>query len=93
METELNRQQICATLGVSESTIRRLEHQGLPFTPVGVRSHRYNLDECKTWLRTQYAPGVDPPALPRRQREIWKMSKEFSDLCKNVKLRVRPSEE
>lgn len=28
--SELTRQQICATLGVSESTIRRLEHQGLP---------------------------------------------------------------
>jgi hypothetical protein len=26
--SELNRQQICAALGVSESTIRRLEHIG-----------------------------------------------------------------
>ena len=42
---ELNRQQIRAELGVSESTIRRLEQQGMPFTPVGVRSKRYDLEE------------------------------------------------
>lgn len=93
LETELNRQQICAALGVSESTIRRLEGLALPFTPVGVRSKRYNLNECKTWLRTQYVPGVDPRALPRRSREIWKAGKEFSELCRNVKLRVQPSED
>jgi hypothetical protein len=63
IETELNRQQICAALSVSESTIRRLEGLGLPFTPVGVRSHRYNLEECKTWLRTQYVPGAKEPVL------------------------------
>jgi len=91
METELNRQQICAALGVSESTIRRLEHEGLPFTPVGVRSHRYNLEECKTWLRTQSVLGVDPFALPRRPREVWKASKEFEESCRNVKIRVVPS--
>lgn len=91
METELNRQQICAALGVSESTIRRLEHLGLPFTPVGVRSKRYNLEECKTWLRTQYVPGADAQVLVGQSRDLWKMSKEFTEACKNVKLRVRPS--
>ncbi len=30
---DLNRQQLCAALGVSESTIRRLELLGLPYTP------------------------------------------------------------
>jgi hypothetical protein len=49
--TELNRQQICAALGVSESTSCRLEQIGLPYTPVGVRSKRYDLDECKAWLK------------------------------------------
>lgn len=91
METELNRQQICAELGVSESTIRRLEHLGLPFTPVGVRSKRYNLDECKTWLRTQYVPGAGAQVMVGQSRGAWKMSKEFEEMCKNVKLRVYPS--
>jgi hypothetical protein len=49
--SELNRQQICAALGVSESTIRRLEQIGLPYTPVGARLKRYDLDECKAWLK------------------------------------------
>lgn len=91
METELNRQQICAALGVSESTIRRLEHEGLPFTPVGVRSHRYNLEECKQWLKTQYAPGAKAPVLIGSSRGMWKIGKEFEESCRNVKLRVTPS--
>ena len=43
--SELTRQQLCAALGISESTVRRLEQDGLPFTPVGVRSKRYDLAE------------------------------------------------
>ena len=51
MAANLNRQQICAELGISESTIRRLEILGLPYTPVGLRAKRYDLAECKKWLR------------------------------------------
>jgi phage terminase Nu1 subunit (DNA packaging protein) len=91
METELNRQQICAALGVSESTIRRLEGLGLPFTPVGVRSKRYNLDECKTWLRTQYAPRTDAQVPAGQSRDIRKMGNQFIESCKGQKLRVYPS--
>lgn len=36
MLIELSRQQLCAALGISESTVRRLELQGLPYTPVGL---------------------------------------------------------
>lgn len=48
---DLTRQQLCAALGISESTVRRLELLGLPFTPVGLRAKRYDLGECKHWLR------------------------------------------
>jgi hypothetical protein len=92
METELNRQQICAALGVSESTIRRLEGLGLPFTPVGARSKRYNLDESKTWLRTQYVPSADAQVLVGQSRNLRKMGDEFIESCKGRKLRVYPSE-
>jgi hypothetical protein len=91
METELNRQQICAALGVSESTIRRLEHLGLPFTPVGVRSKRYNLDECKTWLRTQYVPGSTAPSAVGGSHDLKQMTAEFVESCKGRKLKVYPS--
>ena len=87
---ELNRQQICAALGVSESTIRRLESQGLPYTPVGVRSKRYDLNECKQWLRAnqcqfgQTKTGVSMLA-------SWSMGKGFTESLRKVQLRVMPS--
>lgn len=58
--SDLNRQEICAALGCSESTIRRLEQAGLPFTALGVRSKRYNLDECKAWLRGHFGASATP---------------------------------
>lgn len=65
--SEMNRQQLCAALNISESTVRRLEQQGLPFTPVGVRSKRYELEECKAWLREAFGGG--PVIAPRENRE------------------------
>ncbi len=47
---ELNRQQFCAAMGISESTVYRLELLGLPFTPIGKRGKRYDLAECKRWM-------------------------------------------
>lgn len=87
---ELNRQQICAELGVSESTIRRLEKVGLPFTPVGARSHRYNLAECKAWLRL-HGPGGPSPTASISALELEKKAAEFAESCKGMKLRVKPS--
>ncbi len=86
--TEMNRQQICAALGVSESTIRRLEQLGLPYTPVGVRSHRYDLGECKTWLKAN-PPGATA-AVPRAP--AWAPSSELSNFPRKRPLRVMPSE-
>lgn len=88
--TALNRQQICAELGVSESTIRRLEQLGLPFTPVGVRSHRYDLEECKAWLREHFGGGSVVVAR-RRPEPQSKVGKEFLEACRKVKLRSYPS--
>lgn len=89
--SELNKQQLCAALNISESTVRRLEQAGLPFTPVGVRSHRYDLDECKEWLRTQYVPAMTArrtsPAPP-----AWKGDAEFMASCRRAQLRMSPSE-
>lgn len=87
--SELNKQQLCAALSISESTIRRLEQRGLPYTPVGARSHRYNLDECKEWLRANEDALGPQPRAPRPA--LWKAGKEFSEQCKKVKLRVIPS--
>lgn len=47
----LTLQQLCAEMSVSESTVRRWVADGLPFTPVGTKSKRYDLAEVKAWLR------------------------------------------
>lgn len=62
--SELSRQQFCAALAISESSVRRLERLGMPFTAIGARTKRYNLDECKAWLRDHFgAPAAPLPAL------------------------------
>lgn len=89
---ELNRQQICAALGVSESTIRRLEHDGLPYTPVGKRAKRYDLAECKKWLKeNQQCPSGTTKTVVNMSGS-WSPGKEFTEYCRKVQLRVMPSE-
>ena len=83
--SELNRQDICAALGVSESTIRRLEQRGLPYTPVGKRSHRYDLAECKAWLKANPAGEAPPKAA------TWRPSTEFIEASSRQRRRVEPS--
>ena len=88
--SELNRQQLCAALNVSESTIRRLEADGLPFTPVGVRSKRYDLAECKAWLKVnQCQSGKTKTAV--NTSALWSAGKGFTESCRKVQLRVMPS--
>jgi predicted DNA-binding transcriptional regulator AlpA len=88
--SELNRQQICAALGVSESTIRRLEADGLPFTPVGVRSKRYDLAECKAWLKVnQCQSGKTSRAV--NTSGSWSRVSEYTASFQKARLRVMPS--
>lgn len=87
--TELTRQQLCASLGISESTVRHLELAGLPYTPVGKRSHRYNLDEVKEWLRSDQ---FQPKQIKATSTSVlWPQENEFTKACKNIRLRVMPS--
>jgi len=88
--SDITRQQLCAELGISESTVRRLELDGLPFTPVGRRSKRYNLAEVKTWLRgnqCQYGPMNRAASTSAS----WSPANAFTDACRKVQLRVMPS--
>lgn len=87
---ELNRQQICAALGVSESTVRRLEQTGLPYTPVGARSKRYDLAECKRWLKENECQfGKTQKAA--NMSGSWSGVKEFTESFQSARLRVMPS--
>lgn len=80
----LTRQQLCAELAISESTVRRLERDGLPCTPVGARTKRYDLTEVSHWLRGR----VTEAAAPRCSQE--RAGQEFLDGARKIKLRVYP---
>ncbi len=84
---ELTRQQLCAELQISESTVRRLELQGLPCTPVG-RQKRYDLAECKLWLR-EYQPVGTLPVVSRLPSAADVAA--YVESSRKVRLRVRPS--
>lgn len=85
---QITRQQLCAELEISESTVRRLEQVGLPFTPVGKRTKRYDLEECKAWLRDVYRP-VESQG--RHQAELSQAAKHFMEDARKMKRRVEPS--
>lgn len=90
MNQTLTRQQLCAQLQISESTVRRLEQSGMPVTRAGPRSPRYDLAEVKKWLREhgcqsgQTNKGVSTS-------ESWSMANAFTDACRQVQVRVTPS--
>jgi hypothetical protein len=86
---DLTRPELCVALRTSESTIRRLEQQGLPFTPVG-KSKRYDLAEVKAWLRNNQCP----PGSTSRAGDTsasWSGAREFIASLPKARLRVMPS--
>lgn len=91
MSTELTRQQLCAALAISESTVRRLELDGLPFTPIGRRGKRYNLAEVKTWLKTHQSCPSGKTLKAGITSDLWSAANEFTASCRKAHLRVMPS--
>jgi phage terminase Nu1 subunit (DNA packaging protein) len=87
----INRQQLCAALNVSESTIRRLEHIGLPYTPVGARAKRYDLDECRRWLREHQPCPSGKTNAAATTLASWPAASVYTELCRKVQVRVTPS--
>lgn len=89
---ELTRQELCAALRVSESTVRRLELDGLPCTPVG-RSKRYDLAEVKGWLRTNQGQKCQSGSTKTVAvtSDSWSRAAAFIESSRKVQLRTRPS--
>jgi excisionase family DNA binding protein len=90
--SELTLQQLCATLAVSESTVRRWVKDGLPYTPIGIRTKRFNIENTRAWLRERQAAcqsgqtnrGGDMSA-------SWSTASAFTEYCRKTQLRVMPS--
>ncbi len=88
--SDLTRQQLCASLSISESTVRRLELVGLPFTPIGARGKRYDAAEVKRWLRERGCqPGSTKTAVATPG--LWSAAGAFTESYRKAHLRVMPS--
>lgn len=90
--SDLTRQELCVRLHISESTVRRLELDGLPCTPVG-RSKRYDLAEVKQWLRANQGAKCQSG----QTRTVvgtsgsWSKAAEYIESSQKVRRRVMPS--
>ena len=87
----LTRQQLCAKLQTSESTIRRMEHDGMPFIPVGKRGKRYNLAEVLEWSkRNRQCPSGSTTKIVEMSK--FKLTADaYIASCQPGRLRVTPS--
>lgn len=88
--SELTRQQFCAALGISESTVRRLELDGLPYTPVGSKGKRYDLAECKRWMRGRKCQTGSTIAVAGTLAS-WSTGAAFTESYRRRHLRAMPS--
>lgn len=91
-EPALTRQQLCAELSISESTVRRLELAGLPCTPVGARAKRYDLAECQQWLREHQPCLNGSTARVAGTSALWSAADAYIEGSLRVQRRAMPSE-
>ena len=90
---DLTRQELCVKLRISESTVRRLELDGLPCTPIG-RAKRYDLAECKAWLRTHQPQKQCLSGLTSKvvgTSDSWSKAEEYIASSQQMRRRVMPS--
>lgn len=91
--SELNRQELAVAMRVSDSTIARWLAAGLPYTPVGVRGKRFDLAECRAWLRECYQPCQSGQTSKAAGTSAsWSPGAAFTESFRQVQLRVTPSE-
>ncbi len=93
-DRSLTRQELCVKLRISESTVRRLEIDGMPYIPLG-RAKRYDLAECKAWLRSnqtrkQCLSGQTKTAAVTS--DSWSKADEYIASSQKVRRRVMPSD-
>jgi|UPI0004E16885 phage terminase Nu1 subunit (DNA packaging protein) len=88
----VRRQELCAELQISESTVRRMELEGLPFLLVGKRGKRYDLDEVKAWMREQRRECQSGPIKTVvSMSALWSMASACTKSAQQVRRRVMPS--
>jgi phage terminase Nu1 subunit (DNA packaging protein) len=87
--SEMTRQELCAALHVSESTVRRWEADGMPCTPIGVRHKRYDAAAVKAWLRGRQCQSGETKTVVGTQ-ELCVAANAFTESYRKAHLRVMP---
>lgn len=88
----LTEAQLAAELQISTRQVQRYTAAGMPCQPVGVRGKRYDMTECRNWLKDNYT------CLSSQQKQGVTKSpsalivKEFTAAYRRAQVRVRPSE-
>lgn len=88
----MNQTETAAGLGISVRQLQRLTAAGLPYTPVGVKAKRYDVAECRAWLRAnpQCLSSNCPPAAGKSLPAS--TISAYTDTYRRVHLRVTPSD-
>lgn len=84
----LTQAELAAALGISTRQVQRL---ALPHTPVGRRGKRYDLDECRKYLREVYPCQSSEPRPAGGTSASASAIAEYTDAFRRVHLRVMPS--
>lgn len=83
---------LASSLKISERQVQRLVQSGLPYTPIGKRGKRFDLEECRRWLREFYK--CQSPEAKRQGSKYLSASTidAFTAVSRRVHLRAMPSE-
>lgn len=82
---------LAAALDISERQVDRLTKAGLPFVPVGTRGKRYDLEECKNWLKDNHT-CLSNQQKPEAGRSVSASAvNAFTAACRRAHTRVKPS--
>lgn len=88
----LTEAELAAALKISARQVQRLTSAGMPVIPIGTRGKRYDLDECKNWLKDNYTCLSNAQKAGATKSAYASAANAFTDASRRVHLRVKPSE-
>lgn len=86
--------ELAAYLSISVRQVQRLRAAGMPATPVGARSIRYDHAQCMAWLQANQDSLCHTASTPAADLRSLSASaaRDYTDACRRAQLRVTPSE-
>lgn len=88
----LTEAELAAALRISARQVQRLTSAGMPVVPIGTRGKRYDLEECKNWLKDNYTCLSNAQKTGATKSAYASAVNAFTDASRRAHLRVKPSE-